>query len=86
MASIEELRAAARRRVPRFAFDYFDGAAEGEAAMARNRAAFDACTLTPRVLRDVGGRDMSVELLTDVNGVRLAGTGELSAGVGTPAG
>ena len=62
MASIEDLRAAARRRMPRFAFDYFDGAAEGEAAMARNRAAFDACTLTPRVLRDVGVRDMSVEL------------------------
>jgi isopentenyl diphosphate isomerase/L-lactate dehydrogenase-like FMN-dependent dehydrogenase len=63
MASIEDLRAAARRRMPRFAFDYFDGAAENEVAMARNRAAFDACTLTPRVLRDVGVRDLSVELL-----------------------
>jgi L-lactate dehydrogenase (cytochrome)/(S)-mandelate dehydrogenase len=62
MASIEDLRAAARRRMPRFAFDYFDGAAEGEAAMTRNRAAFDARTLTPRILRDVGVRDMSVEL------------------------
>ena len=62
MASIEDLRAAARQRMPRFAFDYFDGASEGEGAMARNRAAFDACTITPRVLRDVGVRDMSVEL------------------------
>lgn len=49
--------------MPRFAFDYFDGAAESETAMVRNRTAFDACTLTPRVLRDVGVRDMSVELL-----------------------
>ncbi len=62
MASIEDLRAAARRRMPRFAFDYFDGAAEGEGAMERNRAAFDACTLAPRVLRDVGSRDLSVDL------------------------
>jgi isopentenyl diphosphate isomerase/L-lactate dehydrogenase-like FMN-dependent dehydrogenase len=46
MASTDDLRAAAHRRMPRFAFDYFDGAAEGEAAMARNRAAFDACVLT----------------------------------------
>lgn len=30
--------------------------------MARNRAAFDACVLTPRVLRDVSVRDTSVEL------------------------
>ncbi len=62
MASTDDLRAAAHRRMPRFAFDYFDGAAEGEAAMARNRAAFDACVLTPRVLRDVSVRDTSVEL------------------------
>jgi L-lactate dehydrogenase (cytochrome)/(S)-mandelate dehydrogenase len=62
LASTDDLRAAARKRMPRFAFDYFDGAAEGEAAMARNRAAFDACTLTPRVLRDVCARDTSVDL------------------------
>jgi L-lactate dehydrogenase (cytochrome)/(S)-mandelate dehydrogenase len=62
IASTDDLRAAARRRMPRFAFDYFDGAAEGEAAMARNRAAFDACVLTPRVLREVSVRDTSVEL------------------------
>jgi L-lactate dehydrogenase (cytochrome)/(S)-mandelate dehydrogenase len=48
--------------MPRFAFDYFDGAAEAEGTMARNRAALDACALTPRVLRDVGVRDLSVDL------------------------
>ena len=62
LASTDDLRAAARRRMPRFAFDYFDGAAESEAAMTRNRAAFEASVLPPRVLRDVSVRDTSVEL------------------------
>ena len=41
--TIEDLRKRARRRVPRFAFDYVDGAAgAGETCMARNAAALDA--------------------------------------------
>lgn len=40
-------------------FDYIDGAAGRETGAARNRAAFDALTLRPRILRDVSERDLS---------------------------
>ena len=49
-ASVSDLRAVARRRLPRGVFDYIDGGAEDEQAMARNRAAFDQTLLSPRVL------------------------------------
>ena len=45
-----ELRAAARRRLPRFVFDFIDGGAYQEHALHRNRAALDALCLTPRIL------------------------------------
>ncbi|MGD9944192.1 MAG: alpha-hydroxy acid oxidase [Burkholderiaceae bacterium] len=62
IANVDDMRRAARRRLPRLAFDYFDGAAEDEAAAARNRAAFDAVTMMPRVLRDVAVRSTACEL------------------------
>ena len=36
--NVEDFRKAARERIPRLAFDYFDGGAEGETCVARNRA------------------------------------------------
>ena len=38
--TIEDLRLIARRRTPRAAFDYTDGAADGEVSLARARQAF----------------------------------------------
>jgi (S)-mandelate dehydrogenase len=55
-------RAAARRRLPRFVFDYVDGAADDGLCLKRNRADLDACTLQPRVLRDTSGLDTGVQL------------------------
>ncbi|HEX7127725.1 MAG TPA: alpha-hydroxy acid oxidase, partial [Thermodesulfobacteriota bacterium] len=60
--SIADIRARARRRIPRFAFDFLDGGAEDESALARSRAAWGAIPLTPRVGRDVARRDPGVEL------------------------
>lgn len=60
--SIAELRALARRRIPRLAFDYIDGGAEDEGALAGNTAAFDALRLVPRAGVDVSRRDLSAEL------------------------
>ncbi|MBC6404225.1 MAG: alpha-hydroxy-acid oxidizing protein [Rhodospirillales bacterium] len=60
MASVEDLRARARRRLPHFAFDFFDGGAETESNLRRNRAAFEAVTLQPRALVDVSKIDTSV--------------------------
>lgn len=50
LISADDLRARARRRMPRFAFDYIDGGAGEETAIARAREAFRATCLRPRVL------------------------------------
>jgi len=61
--TIEDLRKRARRRVPRFAFDYVDGAAgQGETGMLRNAAALDAVELVPRYGIENFKADMEVEL------------------------
>jgi len=58
-ASVDDLRAIARRRLPRGVFDYVDGGAEDELSLAANRAAFDATRFRPRVLRNVSSVDIS---------------------------
>jgi len=45
------------------AFDYTEGAAEGEVSLARARQAFEDVEFHPRVLRDVSIVDTSVEVL-----------------------
>ena len=57
--SAEDARRLARRRLPWMVFDYIDGAAGNEAGAARNRAALDAITLRPRILRDVSARSLA---------------------------
>jgi L-lactate dehydrogenase (cytochrome) len=61
--SVEDMRRIARRRLPRGVFDYIDGAAEDERAMARNVDAFSAYQFEPRVLQDVSNLDTSTTLL-----------------------
>ena len=46
--NIEDLRRAARRRVPRVVFDYIDGGADAELTLRDNCRAFDDVTLRPR--------------------------------------
>lgn len=54
-SSVDDLRLRARRRLPRFAFDFIDGGAGDEASLRRNVEAYRAATLVPRVLRNVDG-------------------------------
>ena len=61
--NVEDFRKAARERIPRLAFDYFDGGAEGETCVARNRAAFEAIRLVPNFPVDVAGRNLSTTFL-----------------------
>jgi (S)-mandelate dehydrogenase len=61
LRNVEDYRQEARRRLPRFVFDYLDGGSEDEVALAENRAAFNRMKLTPRPLTDVSIRDQSVE-------------------------
>ncbi|PYM53286.1 MAG: hypothetical protein DMD79_26685 [Candidatus Rokuibacteriota bacterium] len=66
--TIEDLRRWARRRLPRAVFDFVEGGAGDEVAIARNRAAFERLAFQPRVLVDVTKRDQA----TTVLGVPLA--------------
>jgi len=60
--SSDDARRLAQRRLPWMVFDYIDGAAGREVGAARNRDAFDALTLRPRILRDVSKRDLSSQV------------------------
>jgi L-lactate dehydrogenase (cytochrome) len=51
--TIEDLRAIAKRRTPKAAFDYTDGAAEDELSIQRARQAFRDIEFHPTILRDV---------------------------------
>jgi L-lactate dehydrogenase (cytochrome) len=51
--TIEDLRRIARRRTPKAAFDYTDGAAEDELSIERARQAFRDIEFHPTILRDV---------------------------------
>ena len=62
-ANVDDLRAAAKRRLPSGVFDYIDGAAEDEVTLAANAAAWRRVELAPRVLRDVSKVDLSTTLL-----------------------
>ena len=46
--NIEDLRRAAKRRLPRVVFDYIDGGAEAELTLRANCRAFEAVTFEPR--------------------------------------
>ncbi|HVQ99814.1 MAG TPA: alpha-hydroxy-acid oxidizing protein, partial [Mycobacterium sp.] len=51
--TIDDLRRIAKRRTPRAAFDYTDGAAEEEISLGRARQAFRDIEFHPTILRDV---------------------------------
>jgi L-lactate dehydrogenase (cytochrome) len=60
LTRLEEL---AGRKLSDRAFGYVAGSAGGEATARANRAAFGRWRIVPRMLRDVGHRDLSVEVL-----------------------
>jgi L-lactate dehydrogenase (cytochrome) len=62
-ANIDDLRGIAKRRLPAGVFDYIDGGAEDEIALANNCDAYRRIGMSPRVLRDVSSIDTSVSLL-----------------------
>ncbi|MBT3915618.1 MAG: alpha-hydroxy-acid oxidizing protein [Rhodospirillaceae bacterium] len=60
--TIDDLRARAKKRIPKLAFDYLDGGAGNEANIARNRQGFADIVLCPEYLRDVSERNQKVTL------------------------
>jgi len=63
--TIEDLGRIAKRRTPKAAFDYTDGAAEDELSLARARQAFRDVEFHPSILRDVAEVDTGRQVLGD---------------------
>ena len=61
--SLDDCERRARRKLPLSIFGYVSGGVERDASLNANRAAFDAMSFTPRVLRDVSARSQAVSLL-----------------------
>lgn len=61
--TIHDLRTIAKRRTPRAAFDYVDGAADGELSLSRARQAWEDIEFHPDILRDVSTVDPSTTVL-----------------------
>lgn len=57
-----DYRELARRRLPRFLFEYIDGGSFGEVTLARNSADLDAVALRQRVMRDISQIDPATTL------------------------
>lgn len=65
--TIYDLRRIAKRRTPAAAFDYTDGAAEGELSMTRARQAFEDVEFHPGILTDVSTVDTTTKVLGDTS-------------------
>ncbi|MBF0817482.1 alpha-hydroxy-acid oxidizing protein [Microbacterium paludicola] len=61
--TIADLRLIAKRRTPKAAFDYTDGAAEGELSILRARQAFEDIEFHPDILRPAEDVDTSTQIL-----------------------
>ncbi len=68
IVNIEDVRRKARRRLPRFLFDFVEGGADDEVTVRANRTAFADYAFRARALVDVSARELSTTLL----GQRLA--------------
>jgi L-lactate dehydrogenase (cytochrome) len=63
IASIEDLRQLARRRVPRAFFDYADSGSYNEETLRANRADLEAIKLRQRILVDVSARSLATTVV-----------------------
>lgn len=63
LLNIADLRARARRRLPKGFFEFIERGAEDDRAVSNNRTAFDSYMLRPKVLRNVSGRSLACDVL-----------------------
>jgi len=96
--AIEDLRAMAHRRLPRFALEYLEGGSEDEATLMHERRAYAGWRFTPRTLVDVSHRSIETQILgrsataplivapTGLNGVFRQGADVLLAQAAAQAG
>ncbi|MEP6299696.1 MAG: alpha-hydroxy-acid oxidizing protein, partial [Ilumatobacter sp.] len=62
VASVDDLRRLAKRRLPAGVFDYIDGGAEDERTLGANSSDFATVEFRPRVMRDVSRLDTSTTI------------------------
>lgn len=62
MLRISDFRTRARTRLPRFVFDYVDGAAEDEECIVRNETDLRSLSLLPTCLRDTTMQDTTIDV------------------------
>ena len=63
LVNLADYEAAARRVLPRMAYDYYASGSDDELTLADNRAAFGRLRLVHRVLRDLSGRTLATTVL-----------------------
>ena len=68
-ASIDDLRLIAKRRLPRFAFDFIDGGAETETNLQENTDAFKRIKLVPKYLANASHPNLATDLFGQTYGV-----------------
>ena len=61
-AAVHDYRQLAKRRLPKFLFEYIDGGSYSEITLHRNRADLERIALRQRVARDVSSIDLATEL------------------------
>ncbi len=64
--SVDDLRARARKRIPRFAFEYLDGGCNEDVNLHRNTSDIREVELVPQYLTEHRGSDMKTELFGHV--------------------
>ena len=69
--TVDDFRAMARRRLPRMVWDFVDGGADGELAVAANRRALDDVLFSPRFMVDVANRNQTTKVFGDAVSIPL---------------
>ncbi len=70
--NLNDMREAARRRLPKGIFEFIDRGAEDEIAISNNRRAIDDLKFSPKVPRDVSGRTADTVLFGKRHGMPAA--------------
>ncbi len=60
--SVQDLKAKAKKRIPKFAFDYLEGGCNEDINLARNKSDLQEVQLKPDYLKKYAGHDMTVNL------------------------
>ena len=70
--SVEDLRAIARRRLPKGLFEFMDRGNDDEIAVRDSRLAFEQIKLKPKVLVDISRRTQAITLLGEEQKMPMA--------------